>query len=154
MTRVPTAALAISSRLDVRRYVPAGSLVALMVTTIYELLKELALPGITRWQSHALTIVYVTAGVTVLAWAWQRGAGQMRREARQLAGWGQRSEAALRAFVDARPEPAFLINRAHIIGTLNQALADRLGRSMDDVLGGGPVAVRPRRELARRPLVD
>jgi PAS domain S-box-containing protein len=151
MPRSRTASLPIgtATEKEKRRFIPPVTFLALGTTVVYELLKEMSLPGITRWQSHIMTIAYVTMGVTVLAWICERGAGQMRQEARKLAGWGQRSEAALRAFVDARPEPAFLVSRDHLIVTLNQALADRLGRSIDDVIGRNPFSLLPDRDLAR-----
>jgi len=134
---------------DERAHVLASTFVALAGTVAYELLKETFLPAISRWGSHVLTITYVTFAAAAIATVVHRHANRMRREVQSLQGWGARSEAALQAFVDAIPEPAFLVNRQLAILTLNDALASRLGRARADLVGRDAFALLPDSNLAR-----
>jgi len=128
----------------------ASGLVALATAVGYAVLDQVALPRLAVWQAHAATIVFVAAGVALIVGLTQGRTFRAEELARSFQGWGERSEAALRAFVDARPEPAFLVNRQHVVLTLNQALAERLGRTIDEVVGRDPFALLPDRELAAR----
>jgi PAS domain S-box-containing protein len=133
-----------------RTSVCASSAIALVGTVAYEWLKELLLPTISRWDSHLITIAYVTLACAVIAAFVHNRVGRMRDEARALQGWGERNEAALQAFLDAIPEAAFLVNRRHAVLRLNDALAVRLGRPRADVVGRDAFALLPDADLAKK----
>jgi PAS domain S-box-containing protein len=137
------------SKRALRTSVGASAAVALMGTIAYEVLKELLLPAISRWESHIMTIAYATVAAAAIAAAVHRGVGRIREEARALQGWGERNEAALQAFIDAIPEPSFLVDRRHAVLRLNDALATRLGRPRADVVGRDPFALLPDAHLAK-----
>jgi PAS domain S-box-containing protein len=107
--------------------------------------------GLAQWPSHLLTVVVVAGCTAAVA---RLVCSRVREQARTFRGWGERNEAALRAFVNARPEPAFLVDRRHAVLTLNQALADRLGRSIDEVLGRDAFSFLPDRDLARARAIE
>jgi PAS domain S-box-containing protein len=130
------------------RHALTSSLVALGAVAAYAALWEIAFPRLAAWQSHAATVVLVAVGAALVARVTHAESWRVQQLAKSFHGWGERSEAALRAFVDARPEPAFLVNRQHLVLTLNQALADRLGKTVDEVLGRDPFALLPDRALA------
>jgi PAS domain S-box-containing protein len=130
------------------RHALSSCLVALGAVAAYAALWKVAFPRLAAWQAHLATVVLVAAGAALVARVTHAEARRVQQLARSFHGWGERSEAALRAFVDARPEPAFLVNRQHLVLTLNQALADRLGREVDEVLGRDPFAFLPDRALA------
>jgi PAS domain S-box-containing protein len=132
-----------------RTSVCASAATALVATVAYEALKEALLPTISRWDSHLITIAYVTLASAVIAAVVHTGVWRMRQEARALQGWGQRSEAALQAFLDAIPEPAFLVNRRHAVLRLNDALATRLGCPRADAVGRDVFSLLPDANLAK-----
>ena len=119
----------------------------LVVTALFEIAKHALAPRLTLWQSHGITIVFVTVVATTVAALLQRRAGYIRLRAQAAAVARERSEAALRAFVNALPEPAFLIDANKVCLAANEAMAARLGRTVDELLGHnlfsfvpGPVA--------------
>jgi PAS domain S-box-containing protein len=97
----------------------------------------------------ALIIVSVTAAAGAIAALLRGVCGRLRREVAALERWAQRNEAALQAFVDAIPEPAFLVDRQHALLTLNAALAARFGRPIADLRGKNIYAFLPDLEIAR-----
>jgi PAS domain S-box-containing protein len=129
--------------------VAANCLVALATVAAYASVRHLAFARCSPWQAHLATAVVVVAGTALIARITHGEARRVGRLAQSFQGWGERSEAALRAFVNAHPEPAFLVNRQHLILTLNQALADRLGRTIDEVVGRDPFALLSDQRLAR-----
>ncbi len=128
--------------------VSAGA--AFAATALYEMTKEALLPSLSRWGSHVLTIAYVTGAAAVIATLVSQGMGRIRQTALALQGWGERNEAALQAFLDAIPEPAFLVDRRHSVLRLNEPLARRLGRPGRDLIGRDVFALLRDPELARR----
>jgi signal transduction histidine kinase len=122
---------------------------ALLATTAFEVLKARVFPLLSPGESHAATIALVTAGAALLARVTAGQTWRVQQLASSFRGWGQRSEAALGAFINARPEPAFLVNRQHQVLTLNQALADRLGRPIEEILERDAFSFLPDRALAR-----
>jgi PAS domain S-box-containing protein len=140
-----------SWRHDGRRvYVAVSALVAMLSTIAFEALKERFLPSLPRWGSHTLTILFVAVGAATVAALVHRAGERLWREVEALEGGAWRNEAALQAFVDAIPEPAFLVDPQHAILTLNAALAQRLRRSVADVRGRNIFALLADPELARR----
>jgi len=137
------------SKRALRFSVLTSAAVALVGTVAYEGLKELLLPQITRWDSHLITIGYVTLASATIAAVVHSGVARMRDEARALQGWGERNEAALQAFLDAIPEPAFLVDRRHAVLRLNDALATRLRRPRADVVGRDPFGLLSDAHLAK-----
>ncbi|HVU53127.1 MAG TPA: ATP-binding protein [Polyangia bacterium] len=133
-----------------RAFVVGGALAALLCTSAFEWLKEALLPSLSRWSSHTLTIFFVTAGAAAMSALVHRAGGRLWREVEALEGGAKRNEAALQAFVDAIPEPAFLVDRRHGILMLNDALARRLRRPVADVLGRNVFQLLDDPELARR----
>jgi PAS domain S-box-containing protein len=127
----------------------ASGLCALGTALGYAVLSQLALPRLATWQAHAATIAFVAAAVGLIAGVTQGHSSRAEKVAKSFQGWGERSEAALRAFLNARPEPAFLVNRQHLLLTHNQALADRLGQPLDELLGRDVLSFLPD-PLARR----
>jgi PAS domain S-box-containing protein len=132
-----------------RAYVVASALAALLCTIAFEALKEAALPTLSRWGSHSLTIAYVTLGAAVIATVVHRAGGLLWREVEALGDWAKRNEAALQAFIDAIPEPALLVDRRHAILTLNAALAKRLGKSIAQIRGRHAFSFLPDPQVAR-----
>jgi PAS domain S-box-containing protein len=132
-----------------RRYVLGSALVALAAMIALEALERLWLPTLSPWGARALTIVTVSGVAAAIAALVHRAGERLWREVEALEGRGQRSEAALQAFVDAIPEPAFLVDRQHAILTLNTALATRLGRRPDEVRGKDAFSFLPDADVAR-----
>jgi signal transduction histidine kinase/PAS domain-containing protein len=133
-----------------RAIVGVSALAALLSTTAFEALKERLLPSLSPWGSHALTVLFVSAGAAAVAGIVHRAGERLWREVETLAGGAKFNEAALQAFVDAIPEPAMLVDRQHTVLTLNAALARRLRRSVADVRGRNVFALLDDQELARR----
>jgi PAS domain S-box-containing protein len=118
-------------------------------TFFYELLKETFLPWLSRWGSHALTISFATVAAVFAAHVIERRAARLHAVLETVRGRGERIEAALQAVVEAIPAPAFLVDRSHTLLTLNQALATRFRRSIEDIRGRNPFELLSDQDLAR-----
>jgi PAS domain S-box-containing protein len=133
-----------------RAYVVVSAAAALASATAFEVLKETFLPALSRWGSHAMTIVVVTCGAAGVAAIVHRAGGRLWREVEAREDWAKRNEAALQALVDAIPEPAFLLDRQLRMQTLNAALARRLRGTVAQIRGKNPFELLPDAEVARR----
>jgi PAS domain S-box-containing protein len=130
-------------------FVALCGVVACIGTFIYELFKEIFAPQISRWGSHTITIAFVTllaSGVARLAY---QTAMRLQAVMTVLKGRGERFEAALHGIVKAVPAPAFVVMRDHTLMTCNEALATRLGRTVDEVRGRNVFELLPDQRLAR-----
>jgi two-component system cell cycle sensor histidine kinase/response regulator CckA len=70
--------------------------------TAYECVKQALLPGITIWQSHAMTIVFGTAAAVVIAHFVLRRSDALARAMQERAAESARAEAALRESEERR----------------------------------------------------
>ena len=139
-----------SGRTVRRRSLVASTALAAVATIAFEALKQRFLPSLSPWGSHTLTVLYVAAGTAAVAALLDRAGERFWREVEALEGGAKFNEAALQAFVDAIPEPALLVDREHVILTLNAALARRLRRPVAEVRGRNIFALLDDPELARR----
>ncbi len=118
-------------------------------TCSYELIKEALFPSLSRWGSHAITISCATLAAFFVASVVDRNATDLRTVLEALRGRGERTAAALEAVVDAIPAPAFLVDRNYTLLTLNQALATRFRRSIEEIRGRNPFELLGDQDLAR-----
>jgi diguanylate cyclase (GGDEF)-like protein/PAS domain S-box-containing protein len=120
----------------------------LLATSVYESVKQFAFPDLTPWQSHAVTIVFVTLMAVLTAHFLSRVTAALQTRARVIEWARERSESALRAFVDALPEPAFLLDRQRRVIIANAAIAKRMGCTVDQLIGRDLIKLLPNRALA------
>ena len=119
------------------------AVVALATTVAYEAVKQTLAPGLSRWESHAVTVAFMTVCATVFAHRVFTRADRIEASIRDAKVARGRSEEALRAFVNALSEPAFLIDSKNICLATNQAMATRIGRPLEDIIGHDLFAFLP-----------
>ncbi len=117
------------------------------VMLAFEVAKQYLKPHFSPWESHLVTIVFVTAlAGFVTVFVVVPLAASFRDSTEKL----REKHAALSALVDAAPYPAFLVDASFRVLLANSALAKVLRRSVDDLVGTNLFDALPEREVAEK----
>jgi two-component system, sensor histidine kinase and response regulator len=118
--------------------------VVCLFLTGLEWLKGLALPGITIWQSHLITILFTTAVVTLVAFLGCRRHEIVQRRLLQSIMEEEPTEMAVRIarkdsndIIEWFPEATLVVDRERRVTAWNRAIERLTGIKKDDILGKG-----------------
>ncbi|WP_301662355.1 sensor histidine kinase [Methanoculleus frigidifontis] len=111
--------------------------VALLGMTLYEAMKEFFLPDISKWESHLITIFFVTAMAAVLGYALIRNQRAVHTRQREMADALQRSRDFYLTIFDQLPNPIWRTDALGAVNYVNDAWLGFTGRMRAEELGDG-----------------
>ncbi len=105
--------------------------------TLYEAAKDLLLPDISKWQSHLITILFVTIMAGVLGYAMIRKQRAVHARQQEMADALQRSRDFYLTVFDQFPNPIWRTDTAGVANYVNDAWLGFTGRMREEELGDG-----------------
>ncbi len=109
----------------------------LLGMVLYEAAKEFFFPDISKWQSHSITILFVTVLAVVLGYAMLRKQRVFHARQREMAEALQRSRDFYLIVFDQFPNPIWRTDAGGAVNYVNDAWLGLTGRMRAEELGDG-----------------